>query len=86
MRETLYSTASSLKLTEAVLESLGQPAHETREVLERFQRYDEQFLQRQCAVFRDETKLIQTTRETAEELKRLFKEDSQSEPADKAAS
>ncbi len=68
------------KLTEAVLEGLGQPAHETREVLKRFQRYHEQLLQRQYAVFRDETMLIQTTREAAEELKRLFKEDSQSEP------
>ncbi|MGB9429594.1 MAG: monovalent cation:proton antiporter-2 (CPA2) family protein [Gammaproteobacteria bacterium] len=75
VRETLFS---SLKLTEAVLEGLGQPAHETRAVLEKFQRYDEQLLQRQHAVFRDESKLIQTTKEAAEELQRLFEEDNQS--------
>ncbi|MDE1984775.1 MAG: NAD-binding protein, partial [Gammaproteobacteria bacterium] len=78
VRETLYS---SLKLTEAVLEGLGQPAHETRALLDKFQRYDEQLLQRQYAVFRDEAKLIQTTKEAAAELRHLFEEDSQSEPA-----
>jgi hypothetical protein len=82
VRETLYS---SLKLTEAVLEGLGQPAHETRALLEKFQRYDEQLLQRQHAVFRDETKLIQTTQEAAAELRHLFEEDSQSEPDGKPA-
>ncbi|MGH8292134.1 MAG: NAD-binding protein, partial [Gammaproteobacteria bacterium] len=82
VRETLYS---SLKLTEAVLEGLGQPAHETRVLLEKFQHYDEQLLQRQYAVFRDETKYIQTTKEAADELRRLFAEDSQSEPAGKSA-
>lgn len=78
VRETLYS---SLKLTEAVLEGLGQPAHETRALLDKFQRYDRQLLQRQYAVFRDETKYIQTTKEAAAELRRLFEEDSQSETA-----
>ncbi|MHB8405539.1 MAG: monovalent cation:proton antiporter-2 (CPA2) family protein [Gammaproteobacteria bacterium] len=76
VRETLYS---SLHLTEQVLEGLGQPAHETRELLEKFQRYDEELLQRQHAVFRDETRLIQTTKEAAEELRHLFEEDSQSD-------
>ena len=83
VRETLYS---SLKLTEAVLEGLGQPAHETRALLDKFQRYDEELLNRQYAVFRDETKYIQTTKEAAAELRRLFEEDSQSEPAGKPAS
>ena len=82
VRETLYS---SLKLTEAVLEGLGQPAHETRALLEKFQHYDEQLLQRQYAVFRDEAKYIQTTKEAADELRRLFAEDSRSEPAGKPA-
>jgi len=83
VRETLYS---SLKLTEAVLEGLGQPAHATRVLLDKFQRYDEQLLQRQYAVFRDEAKLVQTTKEAAAELRRLFEEDIQSESAGKAAS
>ncbi|MGH8377600.1 MAG: monovalent cation:proton antiporter-2 (CPA2) family protein [Gammaproteobacteria bacterium] len=82
VRETLHS---SLHLTEAVLEGLGQPAHETRALLEKFQRFDEQLLQRQYAVFRDETKYIQTTKEAAAELRRLFEEDGQSEPAGKPA-
>ncbi len=78
VRETLYS---SLKLTEAVFEGLGQPAHETRALLERFQRYDEELLKRQFAVFRDENKLIQTTKEAAAELQRLFEEDNRSKTA-----
>jgi monovalent cation:proton antiporter-2 (CPA2) family protein len=83
VRETLYS---SLKLTEAVFEGLGQPAHETRALLERFQQYDEALLKRQFAVFRDESKLIQTTKEAAAELQRLFEEDNQSKPVATPAS
>ncbi|MGH8397101.1 MAG: monovalent cation:proton antiporter-2 (CPA2) family protein [Gammaproteobacteria bacterium] len=82
IRETLYS---SLKLTEAVLEGLGRPAHETRALLEKFQRYDEELLRRQYAVFRDETKYIQTTKEAAAELRHLFEEDEHSEPAKEPA-
>jgi len=78
VRETFFS---SLKLTEEVLEALGQPAHETRALLDKFQRYDEDLLQRQHAVFRDESKLIQTTKEAAEELQRLFEEDNRSKAA-----
>jgi len=77
VRETLFS---SLKLTESVLEALGNPAHETRALLEKFQRYDEDLLQRQHAVFRDESQLIQTTKEAADELQRLFEEDNRNKP------
>lgn len=83
VRETLHS---SLHLTEAVLEGLGQPAHATRTLLEKFQRYDEELLRRQYAVFRDEAQYIQTTKEAAAELRHLFEEDSQNEPAGKPAS
>ncbi|MGA9854623.1 MAG: monovalent cation:proton antiporter-2 (CPA2) family protein [Gammaproteobacteria bacterium] len=78
VRETFFS---SLKLAEEVLEALGQPAHETRALLDKFQRYDEQLLQRQHAVFRDESKLIQTSKEAAEELQHLFEEDNRSKTA-----
>ena len=78
VRETFFS---SLKLTEEVLEALGQPAHETRLMLDKFQRYDDELLNRQHAVFRDETKLIQTTKEASEELRRLFEEDKKSNPS-----
>lgn len=75
VRETLHS---SLKLTEQVLEGLGQPAHETRALLERFQNYDQQLLERQFAVFRDENQLIQTTRQVVQELEHLLDEDQRS--------
>lgn len=75
VRETLHS---SLKLTEQVLEGLGQPAHETRALLERFQTYDQQLLERQFAVFRDENQLIQTTRQVAQELEHVLGEDQRS--------
>lgn len=76
MRETLYS---SLKLTEQVLEGLGQPAHQTRALLERFQNYDQQLLERQFAVFRDENQLVQTTRQVVQELEHLLDEDRRSD-------
>lgn len=72
VRETLYS---SLELTQSVLEGLGQPAHETRDALERFRRYDHELLDRQYAVFHDENQLLQTTRQVAEELEQLLSED-----------
>jgi glutathione-regulated potassium-efflux system ancillary protein KefC/glutathione-regulated potassium-efflux system protein KefB len=72
VRETLYS---SLELTKNVMEGLGLPAHETREALERFRRYDHELLERQYAVFRDEKQLLQTTRQVAQELEHLLSED-----------
>ena len=72
VRETLYS---SLELTKSVMEGLGLPAHETREALERFRRYDHELLDRQYAVFHDEKQLLQTTRQVAQELEHLLSED-----------
>ena len=40
-----------------------------------FQNYDQVLLDRQYAVFRDEEKLVQTSKEAAEELEQLLQED-----------
>lgn len=72
VRETLYS---SLELTKSVMEGLGLSAHETRDALERFRRYDNELLDRQYAVFHDEKQLLQTTRQVAQELEHLLSED-----------
>ena len=76
VRETLFS---SLRLAADLLQKLGLSAQETTSSIDTFQKYDEALLQRQFAVFRDENKMIQTTKEAAEELRHLFEEDSQSD-------
>ena len=73
VRETLFS---SLELTSQVLGGLGVPEREATHTLEIFRRHDEETLKRQYAVFRDEDRLIQTSRQAAAELESLFEEDS----------
>jgi len=72
VRELLYS---SLKLTEDLLQELGLPEPEIARTMERFQKYDQDLLKRQFAVFRDEAKLVQTSKEAAAELEQLLQED-----------
>lgn len=72
VRETLYS---SLKLAEDLLQEFGLPQPEIARTVEMFQKYDEELLKRQYAVFRDEAKLVQTSKEAAEELEQLLQED-----------
>ena len=72
VREMLYS---SLKLTEELLQELGLPEQDIVRTMERFQKYDEELLKRQFAVFRDEAKLVQTSKEAAQELEQLLQED-----------
>ena len=76
VRETLFS---SLRLAADLLQKLGLSAQETTSTVEMFQTYDEALLQRQFAVFRDENKLIQTSKEAAKELEQLLTEDHSSE-------
>jgi len=71
-RETLQS---SLQLARGVLEQLGVPAWEAERTIERFRMHDAQTLQRQHAVYHDERRLIQTSREAAAELQGLFESD-----------
>ncbi len=72
MRETLLS---SLELGRDVLIELGVPAWDARDTVDTFQRHDERLLQRQHAIYHDETKLIQTSNEAAQELEELFESD-----------
>lgn len=72
VRETLLS---SFELTAQVLGGLGISEKESRRTLEIFGRHDEETLKRQFAVFRDEDRLIQTSREAAAELETLFEAD-----------
>jgi glutathione-regulated potassium-efflux system ancillary protein KefC/glutathione-regulated potassium-efflux system protein KefB len=71
-RETFLS---SLAMAEAVLGGLGFDEQEARDTIVRFRRHDEDVLQRQFAVHRDETQLIQTSKEALAELETLFDSD-----------
>ena len=71
-RETLHS---SLALAERVLAGLGVSDTEARDTVTRFKEHDEATLRTQHAIYRDEAKLIQTTRAAAEQLKELFESD-----------
>lgn len=72
VRETLLS---SFELTAQVLGGLGVSEEESHRMLALFRRHDEETLRRQYAVFRDEDRLIQTSREAAAELESLFEAD-----------
>ena len=72
VRDTFYS---SLKLGELALGALGTPSERARRAVGLFAAHDERVLQRQHAIYRDETKVIQTMQEAAEELQSLFEAD-----------
>lgn len=74
---------SSLHLTREILEELGDPPEKAKDILTRFQRYDEQMLLRQQAIHRDPEQLRQSAHEAAKELEQLFEADRES--ADKPA-
>jgi monovalent cation:proton antiporter-2 (CPA2) family protein len=73
IRETL---ASSLEMSVEVLEALGLSSLKATETVQRFRIHDEASLLRQHAVKDDEKKLIQSGRESAEQLLHLFETDS----------
>jgi glutathione-regulated potassium-efflux system ancillary protein KefC/glutathione-regulated potassium-efflux system protein KefB len=81
MRETLLS---SLQMAEEVLQALGTPAWQAREIAERFRLHDERILQVQHAVYHDETQLRQTSREAMQELDALLRGDREDAQADGA--
>jgi monovalent cation:proton antiporter-2 (CPA2) family protein len=76
IRETL---ASSLELAVEVLEALGLSRHRALEVAQQFRSHDEAALLRQYAIKDDEKKLIQSNRESAEQLLHLFETDTDQE-------
>ncbi|HEY5623901.1 MAG TPA: monovalent cation:proton antiporter-2 (CPA2) family protein [Gammaproteobacteria bacterium] len=69
IRDTLLS---SLALTEAVLQGLGDTEEVARESVAMFEEFDRDLLKRQQAVQQDETRFIQTTKEANDELRELF--------------
>src|SRR5581483_2153888 len=71
-RETLLS---SLEMARQVLEALGTPPLQAQAPIDRFREHDARTLLRQHAVYDDETQLIQTSKEAAEELQGLFETD-----------
>ena len=72
IRETL---ASSLEMSVGVLEALGLSRPKALETAQRFRVHDEASLLRQYAVKDDDKKLVQTGRESAEQLLHLFETD-----------
>ncbi|MFN3586058.1 MAG: hypothetical protein ACK4UT_01025, partial [Moraxellaceae bacterium] len=72
-RETYLS---SLDLAEQVLQGLGLSAEAARAGARRFREYDEALMVRQQAVYQDEARLTETTRQAMEELENLFESDS----------
>jgi monovalent cation:proton antiporter-2 (CPA2) family protein len=73
VRETF---ASSLELSVEVLEALGLSKLKAIETVQRFRSHDEAGLLRQHALKDDEKKMVQSVRESAEQLLHLFETDS----------
>ena len=79
IRETL---ASSLEMSEKILETLGLSKSISVETVRRFRAHDEATMAKQQAVKDDESKFMQTTRESAEQLQHLFESDA-TQPAER---
>jgi glutathione-regulated potassium-efflux system ancillary protein KefC len=72
VRETFYS---SLRMTEEVLEELGLPPEEIERTIATFREHDESVLVDQHGIYKDESQMIQTTKQAAEELRGLLEAD-----------
>jgi len=81
IRETLVS---SLEMSEKVLETLGLSKAKAKMTVRQFRAHDEETMAKQQAVKDDESKFLQTTRESAEQLLHLFESDA-AQPTDPAA-
>ncbi len=77
IRETLVS---SLEMSEKVLETLGLSKAAALDTVRRFRAHDETTMAKQQAVKDDESKFMQTTRESAEQLLHLFESDAAETP------
>ncbi len=71
-RETF---ASALEMAESTLVAAGLAPEVAGDTIARFRRHDEDVLERQYAVHRDEDRLVQTSQEAARELEGLFDSD-----------
>ncbi len=74
-RETLLT---SLAMTELVLKDLGYSEADAERVVDAFGERDERLLREQHAIHDSEEKLIQSVRETADELASLLRQDARS--------
>jgi CPA2 family monovalent cation:H+ antiporter-2/glutathione-regulated potassium-efflux system protein KefB len=74
IRETFFS---SLRLTELTLEQLDIPAEQAARAIALFRAHDERVLTETYAVAHDETQLIQSAQQTAQELQQLIESDTQ---------
>ena len=81
IRETFVS---SLEMSERILETLGLSKSKSIDTVRRFRAHDEATMAKQQAVQDDETKFLQTTRESAEQLLHLFESDA-AQPEEPAA-
>ena len=77
IRETY---GSSLELAEQVLIGLGDTVAVARAAVRKFRQLDESVLAEQYAVKEDEVKFIAATRESAQQLERLFESDAAKTP------
>jgi monovalent cation:proton antiporter-2 (CPA2) family protein len=76
VRYTIRETfASSLEMSEKVLETLGLSKSKATETVRLFRAHDEATIRKQQAVKDDESKFQQTVRESAEQLLHLFESD-----------
>jgi monovalent cation:proton antiporter-2 (CPA2) family protein len=72
IRDTLVST---LELTSGLLTRLGLDKAEADAAVTAFREHDQRTLNRQLAVFHDESKFRQSVKDAAQELRELFRED-----------
>ncbi len=75
VRETYYS---SIRLSEDLLGRLGLERAAIEKLVATFEKHDKALLERQFAVFRDEERLVQTSKEAAAELEQLLQDDRRS--------
>ncbi len=80
IRETYLS---SLDMAQKALEKLGMPHHEAVESIRRFDEHDTRRLRIQREIGGDEQKLIQSARDAAVELEKLFEADEGSPEAER---
>ena len=83
--EVLYRDTylSSLEMAREVLCGLGIARAEGERTVRMFRDYDEALLKRQHAIYHDETALIQSAKQAADELRSLFESDA-AEPIEQA--
>jgi voltage-gated potassium channel Kch len=79
VRDTFHS---SLKLSELVLQALNVSADRAARAVALFAEHDERVLVEQHAIYRDETQMIQSIQQSADELTSLFEADTAEDAVD----